>query len=35
MSNDEWELASLSKGPLTLLFGRKEDVEEMLAATGA
>lgn len=31
MSNEEWELASADKEPFTVLYGRDEDIEQLLA----
>jgi hypothetical protein len=31
MSNEQWELASLTKEPFTVYYGREEDVQNLLA----
>lgn len=31
MSNEEWELASANKEPFTVMYGRDEDIQQLLA----
>jgi hypothetical protein len=31
MWNEEWELAAVNKQPFTIMYGRDEDIEQLLA----